>query len=274
MLNIQQCTEFYLDNDYDEIYARSKVGQDIILSAIGESKYNRNITIKGGVVLFNITGDKRRATEDIDIDLIRYSLDDASIIKMFESLNRNSLNITFKIVDKITKLRQQDYNGKRIFLLLEDNFGNNIKIKMDIGVQSNLSVFQEEFVFNFEVLDKKIALLINTKEQIFIEKLSSLIKHGIASTRFKDIFDFYYFITSDCIDKDDLLELLDVYIFQKENYEISNIHELYLELEDIFDNKGFQNRLSTTKYNWLNIDSNIALKIILEFVNSLEKVGV
>ncbi len=37
--------------------------------------------------MFNITNDKRRATVDIDIDLIRYSLEDKSILLLFEKLN-------------------------------------------------------------------------------------------------------------------------------------------------------------------------------------------
>ena len=36
---------------------------------------NFSITVKGGVVMFNITKEKRRATVDIDIDLIRHYLE-------------------------------------------------------------------------------------------------------------------------------------------------------------------------------------------------------
>jgi hypothetical protein len=37
------------------------------------------VTIKGGVVMRSITGNVRRATQDMDIDFIRYSLSDESI---------------------------------------------------------------------------------------------------------------------------------------------------------------------------------------------------
>ena len=49
-------------------------------------------------------------------------------------------------------------------------------------------------MFNFEVFNNSMTLLINTKEQIFVEKLSSLLKHGIRTTRYKDVYDFYYLI--------------------------------------------------------------------------------
>ena len=37
-----------------------------------------------------------------------------------------------------------------------------------------------------------VSLLINSKEQMFTEKLRSILKFGPLSTRYKDIFDIYY----------------------------------------------------------------------------------
>ena len=64
----------YTDNN-----AEAKVCQDIVLKALSESSFCRNATIKGGVVMRSITGDSRRATQDMDIDFIRYSISDESI---------------------------------------------------------------------------------------------------------------------------------------------------------------------------------------------------
>ena len=59
--------------------ARARVCQDIVLEGIAESSLSRNVTIKGGVVMRSMSGDVRRATQDIDIDFIRYSLAEESI---------------------------------------------------------------------------------------------------------------------------------------------------------------------------------------------------
>ena len=88
MINLLESIDFYLEKGYEDAYATSKVAQDIILSKIAKSNYRNNITVKGGVVMFNITNDKRRATVDIDIDLIRYSLEDKSILLLFDKLNQ------------------------------------------------------------------------------------------------------------------------------------------------------------------------------------------
>ena len=51
---------------------------------------------------------------------------------------------------------------------------------------------QEEYCFSFDLYKNSANLLINSMEQIFTEKLKSLLKLGFRSTRYKDLFDFYY----------------------------------------------------------------------------------
>ena len=59
-----------------------------------------------------ISKDKRRATQDLDIDFIRYSLDDSAIRNFIEKLSDNDIKI--KITSAIKKLHHQDYEGKRV----------------------------------------------------------------------------------------------------------------------------------------------------------------
>ena len=70
MANLEKMTAQYADEGYSELLAEARVCQDIVLKAISESTMNRNVTIKGGVVMRSITGDVRRATRDIDFDFI------------------------------------------------------------------------------------------------------------------------------------------------------------------------------------------------------------
>ena len=115
--------------------AMAKVGQDIILLKISKSPYLSNVTIKGRVVMHNISKDKRRATRDIDLDFIRYSLEDNQIRKFIDGLEKVKDGIKLEIVnDEISELRQQDYKGKRLELKLSDKFDNSVIIKLDLGV--------------------------------------------------------------------------------------------------------------------------------------------
>ena len=67
-MNIKDAIISYQNNGYSYADAESKVSQDIVLSLIGESKYNRHITVKGGVVMHIISNNIRRATRDLDVD--------------------------------------------------------------------------------------------------------------------------------------------------------------------------------------------------------------
>lgn len=87
MLNIENLIENEISNGYGDINARAKVCQDIILKAISTGSLNKNVTIKGGVVMRSKTNNIRRATQDLDIDFVRYSLADSSIDAFIEKLN-------------------------------------------------------------------------------------------------------------------------------------------------------------------------------------------
>lgn len=269
MVNLLESINFYIEKGYEDAYATSKVAQDIILSKIAKSNYRDNITIKGGVVMFNITNDRRRATVDIDIDLIRYSLEDKSILLLFDKLNQIDDGIKIIVNKKIKPLKHQDYHGKRVNIVLKDSFGNQIETKMDIGVHKNLDIKQEEYMFNFEIFNDSMTLLINTKEQIFVEKLSSMLRHGIRTTRYKDIYDFYYLITEGNMDKSLVIELINIYCINN-NSRINNINGIEDELKKIFHNANFLENVKNSKYNWIEEDTNIALDTILDYIKQLE----
>lgn len=80
MINIAEMIQAENKNGYVQTdQASAKVAQDLILVAISGSSVNKNIAIKGGVVMMNKTQNVRRATRDIDLSFIHYSLSDESI---------------------------------------------------------------------------------------------------------------------------------------------------------------------------------------------------
>ena len=79
MIDLEKMVYEYLKDGYSELFAEARVCQDIVLKAIAKSPMNRNVTIKGGVVMRSITGDVRRATRDIDFDFIKYSIEKEAI---------------------------------------------------------------------------------------------------------------------------------------------------------------------------------------------------
>ena len=82
-MNLYDEIERIKTEGYSEENAQSKLGQDIVLKAIADSGMARKATIKGGVVMRSLSGDSRRATQDLDLDFIRYSISDAWIPKLW-----------------------------------------------------------------------------------------------------------------------------------------------------------------------------------------------
>ena len=79
MINLQKMIDEESLKGYTGDNAVAKICQNIVLRTISKSVFSRNVTIKGGVVMSYKTNNVRRATQDLDIDFIKYSLTDESI---------------------------------------------------------------------------------------------------------------------------------------------------------------------------------------------------
>lgn len=273
-LNIEKIREEYIKQGYTRANSIAKVCQDIILKEISKSSYFQNVTIKGGVVMHSISNDKRRATRDIDLDFIKYSLDNSSIIKFIDKLNDNEDGIAIKIDGKIEKLHHQDYDGKRVNITINDSYNNIMTTKLDIGVHKNFDLEQDEYCFDLNAIDTTATLFVNSVEQIFLEKLKSLLKFGILSTRYKDIFDFYYLINNTNIDKDKFNKYIREIIYNDDSMEEKNIKDIIRKLKIIFSNKIFIRNLKDARNNWLEVPVEKVLNSIYMFLENLEKVTI
>lgn len=268
-MNIANMIDEYISMGYEQVDAEAKVCQDIILVKIANSKFSKNVTIKGGVVMHNISNDVRRATKDIDIDFIKYSLDDKSIENFVNIISGLDDGVKINIIGKIKTLHQQDYEGKRVNIAIIDADNYIIKTKLDIGVHKLFDIEQEEYCFTFDMINEAVVLFINSKEQVFAEKLKSLLKFGVLSTRYKDILDFYYLINMTSLDKDKLLKCIENLIFNDYNLEINSIYLIIERLNDIFSNKEYLNNLKEPKNNWLDKPIDIVISSIIGYFNTL-----
>lgn len=238
MADIEKMTEYYRQLGYSERNAEARVSQDIILKAISKSNFGKNITVKGGVVMRGITKDVRRATEDLDLDFIRYSLEDDSIRRFVTKLNCLD-DISIEIEDdRIEELSQQEYRGKRVYILIKDDTGHLLKSKIDLGVHANIGIEQDEYCFDVCMDDEGASLLINSCEQIFAEKLRSLLRFGPFSTRYKDIFDFCYL--KDHVERKRLKECIQIYIFDEPAMKEKNMGDIRRRISATFNNRQFR----------------------------------
>ena len=273
-MNLERLRRVYLNSGYTLANASAKICQDIILNKISKSKMNKSITIKGGVVMYGLSNDKRRATRDLDLDFIKYSLADESIKLFIDRLNLVNDGINILIDGKIEELLHQDYNGKRVNVILKDENNFSVSAKLDIGVHTNFNIKQEEYCFNLEALEESASLIINSKEQIICEKLKSLLRFSIRTTRYKDIFDIYYLINNTDINKEKLLYIIHSLIINDKTMKQNNLNDIIKNLTITINNNIFKRNLSDARNNWLGIPVDKVINGVIMYFESLETVEV
>lgn len=232
-MNLQEVIQKYIKSGYSDELASSKVSQDLILTAIANSKYNQNITIKGGVVMHNLSNDKRRATRNLDLDFIKYPLDDKSIKNFINELNKSINYINFEIIDEIIPLHHQDYKGKRVFLKIKDNYKNEIGTKLDIGVHKLFQLEQEEYIF-----------------------------------------DFYYLIDNELLNKEKLEKCFKILIYDDKSINVNNVKDLISQFEKITSSRLYKINLNNPKYNWLDKNIDGVIDKIKDYLVNMETVTI
>ncbi len=252
------------EQGYNSLNAQARLCQDIILLGISSGKYRNNVTVKGGVVMRNISHNIRRATQDIDIDFIRYSLSDESICTFLEEISF-AAGVSVCISKKIEALKHEDYQGKRVYVTFKDDQGKEISGKIDIGVHTNLNIKQDEFYFDVCTMENAVCLLTNNPAQIITEKLKALIRFRSLSTRYKDIYDIYYLLNM--TDANILNTCIDKLIYADRTLSANNKEDIVKILISVYENEEFNRKLVGSKKNWLNIDEKTVFEGIIDYVN-------
>lgn len=265
MKKLEEMIIKYVADGMSEEQAENYSCQEIILNKISQSPMVDNVLIKGGVVIFNKTHNLRRATTDLDFDFIRYDISDQSIRTFVGLLNK--YDSQYKIVcGKIKPLHQDDYQGKRVTITIADDT-RKIDFKLDIGVHTLLAIKQDKCCFTFGDNSNPI-LKINPPEQIVAEKLYSLAKHGILSTRTKDVYDIYYFVSGGFLDKKIVKQCLELLTIKKA-YNISSLEDVCNRILAALQSDVYLKRIESTKYRWIDIDVESMAKVILDFIYTI-----
>ena len=117
MIVIRELMEAIRNEGYSGPAVGARVFQDLVLEAIASGPYSENITIKGGVLMRELSQSARRATMDIDMDFMRFPLTDEGILRFIDSLNVLE-GISFKSLAKSRNLNSRTTKGNAFSLPL------------------------------------------------------------------------------------------------------------------------------------------------------------
>ena len=257
-----------LSQGYRNDAAQAKVAHDIVLLAMYRCGFKANSTVKGGVVMSSLTGDVRRATMDIDIDFIHYSISKASIARFVRRMAKAVPEARIRMIGSPVELKHEDYRGKRIYIAVKDaSISRQIRTKVDIGVHTKEELAQVDFSFPIGSGEGRADLLANSPEQIFAEKLLSLLRHGANTDRPKDIFDMYYL--SGSLDMEKLRTYIALTIYANPKCRANNHADMIRLVRLIFGLNTFVVKLTRARANWLQMPAQVALTSLDHFLEKL-----
>lgn len=266
MINLLEEIKKMKTEGYNEANAEARICQDIILCGIANSSLNRNVTIKGGVVMRNLSKDVRRATQDIDMDFMKYSVSDDAI-KLFVSRIQPGDGLVLELMEPIIELKHQDYRGKRAFIKITDAEGNELESKIDIGVHKDLDIQQEEYCFDICFQEDSASLLMNSCEQILTEKVKSFLRFGTRSTRYKDIFDIFYL--SERVNTEKLKQCIQRFIYEDDTLPVNTSADISKRMTAVLTNEKFIHSVKKSKKNWTDTSTDDVFKSCMIFFHTL-----
>lgn len=265
---IEEIINKYRKQGHSSRNANNLAAEEIILTKIASSELCENITLKGGIVMFNLSKNDRRVTQDIDFDFISYSINQDSIKLFINKLNNTLEDISVNIIGKIEKLHHENYHGVRVHLSLLDKANSKLHIKMDIGVHTYSNIIQNRLSFSFSEADNKLVFSVNPPEQIFVEKLLSFGRLGVETSRYKDLYDLYYLISNNFINTNRVKEILNMF-FNKSIRDPKNIDALVNMVIHALNEIDFDNKFIDQQTKWLDVDYILLKQTIINYVKKL-----
>lgn len=126
---------------------------------------------------------------------------------------------------------------------------------------------QDELWFDVAHRQEGVCLLANSKEQVFAEKLKSLLRHGIRSTRFRDLYDMYYIGHRRDLDRNRLARYIDEIIVEDRDMREESIEGV--RVERTLSNRQFLARMKSSHRDWIGRSADEVTRWLPRFLSSL-----
>lgn len=163
-----------------------------ILIRLSVSPYQSKFILKGGLLISSMIGVNERTTMDMDTTVQGISMEETEIVKIIKEIlliDAND-NIVFEFKG-IEEIREDDaYNNFRIHL--QARYGKiNSPMKIDITTGDIITPSAIQYDFPMLFRDEVIKIWAYTIETILAEKIETIIRRNIGTTRLRDYYDVY-----------------------------------------------------------------------------------
>ena len=163
-----------------------------LLDRIAVSQFRDYFIVKGGFLIASILGIEIRSTMDIDATVKGFGVSHGNIESAFKEICdiaiADQLVFSFERIEEIRE--KDDYLGLRVFI--ECRYGKmNVLLTVDLTTGDTIIPREIEYKYKCVFDDKMIPILAYPLENVFAEKLDTIISRGVANTRTRDFYDVY-----------------------------------------------------------------------------------
>ena len=163
-----------------------------LLDRIAVSRFRNHFVIKGGFLIASILGIGSRSTMDIDATIKGFSVSYENVGSAFREICgvdiADQLTFSFERIEEIRE--KDDYLGLRVFV--ECRYGKmNVPLTVDLTTGDTIIPHEIEYMYKCVFDDKMIPIIAYPLENVFAEKLDTIISRGVANTRTRDFYDVY-----------------------------------------------------------------------------------
>ena len=176
---------------------------ECFLSRLSASKYGDKFVIKGGMLIAAIVGLDTRSTMDLDTTLRNLPLTEEKITEAIHEIcqiNRKD-NVDF-VVKSIVPIRKDDIYGGYCVRL--DAIYDTIITPLSIDISAGDVITPEAVKYEFSgIFDEEIRISLwgYNIETVMAEKVETILRRGVFTTRPRDYYDIYILETTQEYDK-------------------------------------------------------------------------
>ena len=183
---------------------------ECFLARLSVSKYNEKFVVKGGMLIAAIVGLDTRSTMDLDTTLRNLPLTEEKITEAIDAICKIDMkdDVIFT-VKSIEPIRKDDiYGGYCVRLdAVYDTIITPLSIDVSTGDVITPDAVKYEFSGIFDE-DIRISLWGYNIETVIAEKVDTILRRGVFTTRSRDYYDVYILGTTQEYDKEIYKEAL------------------------------------------------------------------
>ncbi len=183
---------------------------ECFLARLSVSKYNEKFVVKGGMLIAAIVGLDTRSTMDLDTTLRNLPLTEEKITEAVETISKIDMkdDVIFT-VKSIEPIRKDDIYGDYCVHL--DAVYDTIITPLSIDVSTGDVITPDTVKYEFSGIfdeDIRISLWGYNIETVIVEKVETILRRGVFTTRPRDYYDVYILGTTQEYDKEIYKEAL------------------------------------------------------------------